>query len=55
VRSNQLPGFWHESIIKFNNKDKYIFGISIPGIPYVMMGRTKNLAYTFTYGNLKTF
>jgi hypothetical protein len=61
-----VPSFWHESLIKFNNnkvienlktikiilikfKD-YIFGITLPGTPYHIMGKANNVSYGFTYG-----
>lgn len=44
---NRLPAVWCEVVLKC--KDHYLMGGSIPGLPGVMMGRTKHLAWGATY------
>jgi len=45
---NRLPSVWYE--IQANVADKKLFGISMPGVPGIVMGRTHNLSFSFTYG-----
>jgi penicillin amidase len=45
---NRLPAVWYEIKAKIENRD--ILGISMPGVPGIVMGRTNNLSFSFTYG-----
>ena len=44
---NRLPAVWYEQVISYG--DYYAIGNSIPGIPGILYGRTKDLAWGFTY------
>ena len=45
---NRLPGVWFE--FRANTNKNEFAGISMPGVPGLIMGRTRHLAYSFTYG-----
>ena len=45
---NRLPAIWYEFIA--HTSDDYRMGIGIPGLPGLVMGRTKRVSYGFTYG-----
>ncbi len=45
---NRLPAIWYE--MKISLKNKTFFGITLPGVPGIMMGRNQDLAFGFTYG-----
>ena len=44
---NRLPAVWYEIRMKYEGNA--VIGNSIPGIPGILYGRTKNLAWGFTY------
>jgi len=44
---NRMPAIWHEVIIRL--PEDTIIGFSIPGAPYVVVGRNRNLAFSPTY------
>lgn len=48
LECNRLPSIWYEMQIKGDNTD--IFGISMPGVPGIVMGVNKDISYSFTYG-----
>ncbi|EQC47684.1 penicillin acylase family protein [Bacteriovorax sp. Seq25_V] len=52
LECNRLPSVWYEMQLKL--KDSYLFGISMPGIPGIVMGRSQDLAFSFTYGFMDT-
>jgi penicillin amidase len=45
----RLPGIWYEIMAEFPDGN-YNHGVSIPGVAAIVMGRSKTLAYAFTYG-----
>lgn len=45
---NRLPGVWFE--MQAASPDNEYVGITMPGVPGLIMGRTRHLAYSFTYG-----
>ncbi len=45
---NRLPGIWYEMVGKTVNN--YYMGITMPGVPGLIMGRNKNVAFSFSYG-----
>jgi penicillin amidase len=45
---NRLPAIWYEAVM--NTDDDYRIGITMPGVPGLVMGRTRDLAFGFTYG-----
>ena len=44
---NRLPAVWYEIRMKY--KGNAVIGNSVPGIPGILYGRTKDLAWGFTY------
>jgi len=44
---NRLPSVWSEISLKM--KDNFALGISLPGLPGVVLGRTQDLAWGATY------
>ncbi len=49
---NRFPAIWYETSATI--KKRQTIGISMPGIPGIIMGRNKDLAYSFTYGFMDT-
>jgi len=45
---NRLPALWYEAVL--HTRDDYRIGITMPGIPGLVMGRTSRIAFGFTYG-----
>jgi penicillin amidase len=45
---NRLPAIWYEFI--GHTSDDYRLGISVPGVPGLVMGRNRQVSYGFTYG-----
>jgi penicillin amidase len=45
---NRLPAVWYEAIL--HTPEDYRIGITMPGVPGIVMGRTRHLAFGFTYG-----
>jgi penicillin amidase len=45
---NRLPAVWYEAAM--HTPDDYRIGITMPGVPGIVMGRTRQLAFGFTYG-----
>ncbi len=52
LQINRLPSFWYEVVIE--TPQDYQMGVTIPGFPGMLMGRTKNLSGSFTYGMMDT-
>jgi penicillin amidase len=48
LECNRLPAIWYESVM--HTADDYRMGATMPGVPGLVMGRTRNLSYGFTYG-----
>jgi penicillin amidase len=44
---NRLPPVWHEIVLRLG--DRYLMGVSMPGLPAVVIGRTNDLAWGATY------
>src|SRR5690606_21675916 len=45
---NRLPGVWYE--VNASSLGNEFVGITMPGVPGLIMGRTRHLSYSFTYG-----
>jgi penicillin amidase len=45
---NRLPAVWYEAVMR--TADDWRIGITMPGIPGLVMGRNRRLAFGFTYG-----
>ncbi len=45
---NRLPAIWYEVVA--HTKDDFRIGITMPGLPGLLMGRTRALSFGFTYG-----
>jgi penicillin amidase len=50
---NRLPALWYEVV--GHTRDDYRIGISMPGLPGLVMGRTRAVSFGFTYGFMDTF
>lgn len=60
LQIDRLPTPFYEFMFKqmnFNTNQQinFAFGISVPGIPSMTMGRTKYLSFGFTYGKIDQF
>ena len=53
LQVNRLPSSWYEVVGQWGNGN-YQMGITLPGFPGWIMGRTPHLSATFTYGMLDT-
>jgi penicillin amidase len=49
---NRLPALWYE--FAFSHLNDFKVGITIPGVPGIVMGRNKSLSFSFTYGYMDT-
>lgn len=45
---NRLPGIWYEQVLHLGEKNYQ--GVSMPGLPGIIMGRSDKVSYGFTYG-----
>lgn len=52
LQINRLPSFWYEAIIQ--TPEDFLIGITIPGSPGIIMGRSHSLYASFTYGMMDT-
>lgn len=52
LQVNRLPAFWYEAVLQ--TPDRWQMGITIPGFPGIIMGRSQNLVASFTYGMMDT-
>jgi penicillin G amidase len=50
---NRLPAIWYEVV--GHTRDDYRLGITMPGLPGLVMGRTRAVSFGFTYGFMDTF
>jgi penicillin amidase len=48
LECNRLPAIWYEAIM--HTDDDYRIGATMPGVPGLVMGRTRNISFGFTYG-----
>jgi len=48
LECNRLPAIWYETVMHTN--DDFRIGATMPGVPGLVMGRTRNLSFGFTYG-----
>jgi penicillin G amidase len=48
LECNRLPAIWYEYIGHIG--EEKVIGISMPGVPGVIMGRNKKVSFGFTYG-----
>ena len=48
LECNRLPAVWYEFVA--HTTDDYRIGVNIPGIPGLIMGRTRHVSMGFTYG-----
>ncbi len=48
LECNRLPAVWYEAVMHTQNDDRA--GITMPGVPGLVMGRTRDLSFGFTYG-----
>ena len=48
LECNRLPPVWYEFVAV--TPDDYRIGVNTPGVPGLVMGRTKNISLGFTYG-----
>ena len=53
LQVNRLPSMWYE-IVGHCGQNAYKMGITLPGFPGWIMGRTPNLSACFTYGLMDT-
>lgn len=48
LECNRLPSIWYE--MKIKTPQTTMFGISMPGVPGIVMGKKDKISYSFTYG-----
>ncbi len=48
LECNRLPAVWYEAVM--HTADDYRIGVTMPGVPGLVMGRNRNLSFGFTYG-----
>ena len=48
LECNRLPAVWYEALL--HTPDDYQVGATMPGVPGVIMGRTRQISAGFTYG-----
>lgn len=48
LECNRLPAVWYEALMHTADDDRV--GATMPGVPGMVMGRTRNLSLGFTYG-----
>jgi penicillin G amidase len=48
LECNRLPAVWYEAVL--HAPGDYQMGVTIPGVPGILMGRTRRVSYGFTYG-----
>ncbi|NGX61847.1 MAG: Acyl-homoserine lactone acylase QuiP [Chlamydiae bacterium] len=52
LQINRLPSIWYEAMMRVGGH--FQMGISMPGIPGLIMGRSESIAANFTYGMMDT-
>lgn len=48
LECNRLPAIWYEAVMHTPDDDRV--GVTMPGVPGLVMGRTRSLSLGFTYG-----
>ncbi len=48
LECNRLPAIWYEAVM--HTDDGYRIGATMPGVPGLVMGRTRDISFGFTYG-----
>ena len=48
LECSRLPAIWYETVMHTN--DDYRIGATMPGVPGLVMGRTRSLSFGFTHG-----
>jgi penicillin amidase len=48
LECNRLPGIWYEAVL--HASDDYWMGATMPGLPGIVMGRSRQVSAGFTYG-----
>lgn len=48
LECNRLPAVWYEVVL--HTPDDYQIGVTMPGVPGLIMGRTRDVSAGFTYG-----
>jgi penicillin amidase len=48
LECNRLPAVWYEAVM--HTAENYRIGATMPGVPGLVMGRTRDLSFGFTYG-----
>lgn len=48
LECNRLPAVWYEVVL--HTPDDYQIGVTMPGVPGLIMGRTRSVSAGFTYG-----
>ncbi len=48
LECNRLPAIWYEAVMHTPEDDRV--GATMPGVPGIVMGRTRELSFGFTYG-----
>jgi acyl-homoserine lactone acylase PvdQ len=47
---NRLPAIWYEVVLHRSWEDTFALGITVPGVPGLIMGRSSFMSWSFTYG-----
>ena len=50
LEANRLPAIWYETVLE--QEDRFWMGASIPGLPFIAIGRNDSLAWSATYACL---
>ena len=51
---NTLPSSWLIYNLSWSNSDKVYSGATLPGMPMVLIGRTKDIVWSFTTSRVDT-
>jgi penicillin amidase len=52
LETNRLPSIWYETVLR--TPTNYIMGVGMPGVPFIVIGRTKKVAFSVTYSFMDT-
>ncbi len=52
---SRIPGFWYEISARIENIDTNLTGVTVPGLPGTIMGRSNSVVSSFTYGFMDLF
>ena len=47
LETNRLPNIWYEAVLELT--DRYMMGATMPGLPGVLLGRTRDISWGATY------